>query len=118
MFEVMKERRKYTRKTLRLPVQYKSLKQLSDTSRGALTKDVGEGGMRFVANEFLTLSNRLVLTIMLPAPYRSIKAISKVAWIRKVPLGDQYEIGNQFLNLSEEDRKYLKNCVEKASQEA
>ena len=61
------------------------------------------------------LSNRLVLVIALPTPFRSIKAISKVAWIRKVPIGDQYEIGNQFLNLSEEDKKHLKNCLERTA---
>ncbi len=115
MFEVMKERRKYPRKTLRFPVQYKSLKSLSDVSRGALSKDICEGGVRFITNEFITLSNRLVLTIMLPSPFRSIKAIAKVAWIRKVPMGDQYEIGNQILNLSEDDKKYLHKCIESTS---
>lgn len=114
MFEVMKEKRRFPRKNLRIPLQYKSLKSLSDASRGALTRDIGEGGIRFIGNEFISLSNRLVLTITLPAPFRSIKAISKVAWIRKVPMGDQYEIGNQFLNLSEDDKKHLRNCVERS----
>ncbi len=113
MFEVMRERRRHSRNTLRLPVQYKRLKLLADTSKGALTRDISEGGIRFIGNEFITLSNRLVLTIMLPAPYRSIKAISKVAWIKKVPMGDQYEIGNQFLNLSEDDKKHLRTCLDK-----
>jgi len=99
---------------LRFPVQYKSLKALAESDRGALTKDVSEGGIRFIGNEFITLSNRLVLTIVLPAPYRSIKAISKVAWIRKVPMGEQYEIANQFLNLSEEDKKLLRNCIKRS----
>lgn len=115
MFEVMKERRKHSRKVLRMPVQYKSLKTLADSSKGALTKDLSEGGMRFVGNDFISLSNRLVLTLILPAPFRSIKAISKVAWIKKVPMGDQYEIGNQFLNLSAEDKKQLRNCLQGSS---
>ena len=114
MFEVVKERRKYSRKNLRIPVQYKSLKLVSDASKGALTRDIGEGGIRFIGNEFISLSNRLILTIILPAPFRSVKAISKVAWIRKVPMGEQYEIGNQFLNLSKDDKKHLRNCVERA----
>jgi len=115
MFEVMKERRRFPRKELRIPVQYKNLKRLSETSRGALIKDISSGGIRFVGNDFISLSNRLVLVIALPTPFRSIKAISKVAWIRKVPMGDQYEIGNQFLNLSEEDKKHLKNCLERTA---
>ena len=114
MYETMKERRKFSRKGLRIAVQYKNLKSVSDVSKGALTRDIGEGGIRFVGNDFISLSNRLVLTIVLPTPFHSVKAISKVAWIRKVPMGDQYEIGNQFLNLSREDKKHLRNCIERA----
>jgi len=113
MFEVMNERRKHNRKGLRTSIQYKSLKALSESSIGALIKDVSEGGVRFIGNEFISLSDRLVVTIMLPTPFRSIKAIAKVAWIKKVPMGEQYEIGNQFLNLTDEDKKQLRNCVER-----
>ena len=113
MFEAMKERRRCLRKGLRIPVQYKSMKSSSDATTGALTRDVSEGGMRFVGNDFISLSDRLVLNIVLPTPFRSIKAISKVAWIRKIPMGDQYEIGNQFLNLSSDDKKHLKTCLER-----
>ena len=113
MFEVVNERRKYTRHDNRLPVQYKNIKTLSTPFVGALTRDIGEGGIRFIGNEFLSLANRLVLTISLPAPSRTIKVISKIAWIRKIPMGDQYEIGNQFLTMSEEDKKELKGYLEK-----
>ena len=113
MIEILNERRRFTRYNQRLPVQYKNIKELTGPLAGALTSDIGEGGIRFVGNEFLSLANRLVLTISLPAPSRAIKIISKVAWIRKVPMGDQYEIGNQFLTMSEEDRKELKDFLEK-----
>ena len=111
MIEILKERRRYPRYNLRLPVQYKNMKALSNPEVGALTRDIGEGGIRFIGNEFLSLANRLVLAISLPAPSRPIKIISKVAWIRKVPMGDQYEIGNQFLTMSEEDKNELKNYL-------
>lgn len=114
MIEVVNERRKYARYNYRLPIQYKNMKALSDPFAGALIKDIGEGGIRFVGNEFLSLANRLLLSISLPAPFRTIKAISKVAWVRKVPMGDQYEIGNHFLSLSETDKKELKGYLEKA----
>lgn len=115
MFEVLKERRRYPRYNLRLPLQYKNMKALSGPLNGTLTRDLSEGGVRFIGNEFLSLANRLVLIISLPAPSRSIKTVSKIAWIRKIPLGDQYEIGNQFLSMSEDDRKELKGHLEKLS---
>jgi c-di-GMP-binding flagellar brake protein YcgR len=113
MIEILNERRKYPRVDLHVPVQYKNIKSLSEPFTGALTKDMGEGGIRFIGNEFLSLANRLVLTISLPAPAHPVKIITKVAWIRKVPMGEQYEIGNQFLSMSEEDKKELKNFLEK-----
>ena len=114
MIEIMNERRRYQRVPVRVSVQYKDIKSMDVPFTGALTKDVGEGGIRFVGNEFLSLAHRLVLNIALPDPGKSVKIISKVAWIRKVPMGDQYEIGSQFLSMSEEDKRELKEYLEKS----
>jgi c-di-GMP-binding flagellar brake protein YcgR len=113
MIEIMDERRKYPRVSVKVPVQYKNIKTLSEPLVGALTRDMGEGGIRFIGNEFLSLANRLVITVALPAPQRSVKIISKVAWIRKVPMGDQYEVGGQFLSMSDEDKQELKSFLVK-----
>jgi c-di-GMP-binding flagellar brake protein YcgR len=115
MIEIMNERRKHPRFGIKVPVQYKNINTPTEPYAGALTKDVGEGGMRFIGNEFLSLANRLVITLALPAPGRSVKIITKVAWIRKVPMGDQYEIGSQFLSMSEEDKRELKEYLDKSS---
>lgn len=114
MIEILNERRKYPRFNLRLPVQYRNVKTPTIPFTGALTKNICEGGIRFIGNEFLSLANRLILTVSLPAPSRPIKVITKVAWISKVPMGDQYEIGSQFLTMSEEDKRELKDYLEKA----
>ncbi|MDB4349579.1 PilZ domain-containing protein [Omnitrophica bacterium] len=115
MIEILNERRRFPRYSVNVPVQYKNIKTLSDPYVGALTKDMGEGGIRFVGTEFLSLANRLVLTISLPAPARTIKIITKIAWIRKVPMGDQYEIGSQFLSMSDDDKKELTEFLEKTN---
>ena len=117
MIEILKERRRYPRYKLRLPVQYKNMKALSGSPAGALSVDISEGGIRFVGNEFLSLANRIVLNLSLPAPAHPVKMISKIAWIRKVPMGDQYEIGNQFLTMSDDDRDELKTYLEKLKTE-
>ena len=108
------ERRRYKRISSAIPLQYKKLKELSEGTIGAITRDVGEGGVRFIANEFLPLASRLVVEIFLPAQPRPIKAISKVAWIRKVPAGDQYEVGNQFLEVGKDDKTNLSDYVVKS----
>jgi len=52
-----------------------------------------------------------VVEINLPTIPKPIKAISKVAWIRKLPSSDQYELGNQFLEMSREDKVQINNFV-------
>ncbi len=116
MFNESSDRRRFGRVGSTIPLQYKKLKELSEGTVGAITQDVSEGGARFLANEFLPLATRLVVELFLPAQPRPIKAISKVAWIRKASSGNQYEIGNQFLDVGKDDKSQLSEYV-KRSQE-
>jgi len=47
----------------------------------------------------------------IPTSLKPIKAISKVAWIRRVPMSDQYELGNQFLEITQEDKANILDFV-------
>jgi len=113
MFNQEQNRRRFTRIESIVPLQYKKLKELSEGTIGAITRDVSEGGTRFIANEFLPLATRLVVELFLPAQPKPIKAISKVAWIRKLASGDQYEIGNQFLEVGRTDKSELAEFVKR-----
>lgn len=113
MFNNALERRRYKRVNSTIPLQYKNLRQLSEGTVGAITRDVGEGGIRFIANEFLPLASRLVVEVFLPAQPRPVKAIAKVAWIRKIASTDQYEVGNQFLEVGKEDKVNLSEYISK-----
>lgn len=116
MNEVNIERRRYARIKTRIPLEYKNLRDTSKDIKGVLAKDISEGGIRFTSNEFLSLANRLVITINVPTSTREIKAIAKIAWIKKLPSGDLYEVGNQFLEISKEDKqevaKYVKAIID------
>ena len=113
MFNGVAEKRRHPRVNSTVPVQYKKLKELSEGTIGAITQNVSEGGVRFMANEFLPLASRLVVELFLPAQPKPIKAISKVAWIRKASSGEQYVIGNQFLDLTRDDLGQLTEYVKK-----
>lgn len=116
MLDDSNDRRRYVRVESAVPLQYKKLKQLSEGTIGAITQNVSEGGVRFIANEFLPLASRLVVEVFLPAQPRPIKAISKVAWIRKAPANDQYIIGNQFLDVGRDDKGQLLKYVKKTQE--
>ena len=108
------ERRRFQRIESNLPLRYKNIRTAT-VPMGSLTKDISEGGIRFKTNEFISLACRLVVEITLPTVQRPIKAISKVAWIRKLSSGEQYELGNQFLEISKEDRSIINDYVSRLS---
>jgi len=108
------ERRRFQRIDSNLPVRYRNLK-MATVPTGSLSKDICEGGVRFKTTEFISLACRLVVEITLPTVPRPVKAISKVAWIKKISSGDQYELGNQFLEISKEDKAIISDYVNRLS---
>src|SRR3989338_3349460 len=104
------ERRRFQRIDSNVPVKYRNLRTAAIPT-GSLTKNIGEGGISFKTNEFISLACLLVVEIALPTIPKPIKAISKVAWIKKMSSGDEYELGNQFLEISKEDRSLITDYV-------
>ena len=105
------EKRKHSRIKVSIPLTYKELRTSEPNSRGALTGNLGEGGVKFSTDKFISLSCRMVVEISLPSIPKPMRAISKVAWIKKDPSGDNYEIGNQFLDMTKDDRSTLAEFV-------
>jgi len=97
------------------PVEYRMLRGAREAVQGSVLSDISAGGVRFITNEFLALTARMVLDITLPVPERPIFAVSKIAWIKKLPMGDRYEIGNQFLEISRDDKARLSSYLNRAS---
>lgn len=112
-FDSPEERRRHKRTDTLISLQYKNLKKSGEPSLGSVSRNISEGGVCFKSNQFISLACRLVLEITLPTMPKPIKAISKVAWIRKMPAGDQYELGNQFLEMTKEDRIHIANFMNK-----
>ena len=109
------EKRRYKRIGTSLALEYRDLKKTSELPRGSLLKNISEGGVCFSSKQFMSLACRLILNINLPNSTKPIKAISKVAWIRRLPVGDQYELGNQFLEIAKEDKAQIVDFVNGSS---
>jgi len=110
----VKERRRFPRINARLPIQFKDIQRPIETYTGTLTKDVSESGARFISSDFLSIFTRLLLEVTVPAFSRPVKAISKVAWIQKIPRSNQYSVGVQFMDMTEEDKKHLSSFISKS----
>lgn len=109
------EKRKHARVESRVPIQYKLLKEPEVKSAG-VTKNLSEGGIRFETDKFISLACRLVVELEIPTLTKNIKAISKVAWIKKDPTGEKYEVGNQFLEISRQDKQLISQYVDDIGQ--
>ena len=110
-FAGTENKRRHQRVVSNFPVQYRNLRKAGVPSSGTVARNLSEGGVCFKASEFVSLACRLVLEISLPNSTKPVKAISKVAWIRKDASGDQYELGNQFLEITKEDKSAIMNFV-------
>lgn len=107
----VEDKRRYKRIDFTVPIQYKNLRMPAELPVGSVTRNLSEGGICFKSNKFVSLACRLVVEITLPTSPKPIKAISKIAWIRKIPSSDQYELGNQFLEITKEDKANILNFV-------
>lgn len=109
--ENVDNKRRYKRVDSNVPVVYKNLRMPTELPAGSIARNLSEGGVCFQTNKFISLACRLVVEIAIPSVLKPIKAISKVAWIRRIPLSDQYELGNQFLEITKEDKASILSFV-------
>lgn len=107
------EKRKFPRVKTHIPVKYRKLREGAGIQgASSITKNLSQGGIRFRTAEFVSMACRLILELDIPMFTKPIKAISKVAWIRKTVSGDDYEVGNQFLEMSKEDKLLISEYVD------
>ena len=72
-----------------------------------VVQDISEGGIRFRANHFIPVHDRLLFRIHIPNQ-KTIEAVAQPAWIREIPSVGQYDIGARFVSLSESDRELVR----------
>lgn len=108
------EKRKHPRINVSIPLQYKELRGNSYLSKGTLTKNISESGIKFISDSFISLAHRLIVEINLPSNPKPVKAISRVVWIKKLDAGNNYEVGNQFLAMTREDEAIISDYAKKA----
>lgn len=105
-----RERRRYRRAHCDFPVQFRSFGQ-GVPAMGGFTRDIAEGGVRFVAHRFIPVATNLTFDMKLSTTRRPLKATSKVAWVRRLPDGDRYEIGLEFNDISDDDKREIRTVT-------
>ncbi|MDD5115997.1 MAG: PilZ domain-containing protein [Candidatus Omnitrophica bacterium] len=101
----MLERRRYARVPESLQIAYEILP--AESTGQYLTKDISQGGIRFLAHEFIPKGSRLRIRISFPRTLFSFEALVKCMWIKEMPLGEEFEVGVEFVDLPPEIVDYL-----------
>ncbi len=102
---ISEERRKSERIQSRWPLRYqfKGQSEFYDT----VTRDISEGGLRFITNQFLPNFSEVMLEVSLQPSMQPVRALAKVAWIQKLRHSDQYHVGAQFTEINNGHKKDL-----------
>jgi len=107
----VENKRRYKRVDSNVPVLYRNFHIPTELPAGSIARNLSEGGVCFQTSKFISLACRLIVEISIPTALKPIKAISKVAWIKRMPSSDQYELGNQFLEITKEDKANILSFV-------
>ena len=106
------ERRRYPRFSVDLPIEYYRIdSSISHTSRGL---NVSEGGLLIYFPEEMDVSQYLRLKLFLPlgSELNAIEVLAEVVWMDiHLGKGGDYRCGVNFIDISPEDRRKLKNYL-------
>ena len=105
MGEGMQERRRFLRIPENLPVTYELL--LNAKTDECLTKDIGQEGIRFFIHTYVPEYSLLKIRVLLKKISFAFDALVRVVWIKKVPKGDRYEVGVEFISIPREAAEHL-----------
>lgn len=102
------EKRRFPRVKVRIPVRYKEVRDGAESvAVDSLTCDVSAGGLRFTTDKLISKARNLLLELDIPNLIHPVKAVSRVAWVEKTNVDGHYEIGSEFMEITEKDRELI-----------
>ncbi|MCK5581676.1 MAG: PilZ domain-containing protein [Candidatus Omnitrophica bacterium] len=93
----MQENRRFSRIAFREPVEYNIFGEMEGnrTFGGFLSCDLGEGGIRIYANDFIPLNTTIKLNFYINSE-KMVEVEGRVVWSQKSPHGESYQLGLEF----------------------
>ena len=108
------EKRKFSRVESHVPVRYRKLDEpWSVMKKGTITRNISKGGLSFMTGEFISKACRIVMELDISGS-KPVRAISRVTWIKKSAYGENFNVGNQFLEMSAPDKDVLFSYIDGA----
>ncbi len=105
------EKRRHFRFSSHIPIEYKQMGQRT-LYKGALSQDISKSGACMLIHEFVSPQTKLHTSLSLPSRIPPVKAVSRVVWTRKVPFGDAYHLGVEFVDIARNASQTIEEFVE------
>ena len=106
----MEERRRYVRIPENLEISYKVI-PVENRPGACTTRDVSHGGIRFLVYDFIPKDSHLKIRLVLCNTSIVIEAVTRLVWINKAAHIDSYEVGVEFLDISQKAAELLADCI-------
>ena len=74
--------------------------------------DISEGGMCIASSHSIKIGTETELLLSLPKRFGTIRTKAKVMWARKIEETNEYRLGLEFFEISDEDKRALREFLE------
>jgi c-di-GMP-binding flagellar brake protein YcgR len=105
------EKRRFPRLDCSMPVQYKRIGSDDEDFSQTLTRDISEGGIRMIVEEYVPINSRITLIASFPFKNKKVKAFSKIVWSKRHSVQTSYELGVEFIGITTTARKDIAQFV-------
>lgn len=99
----MIERRRYVRIPESSQISYEVMPNTK--TKDYITKDISQGGIRFLVHEFIPKDSLLKIRLNLEKITFSFEAVGRLVWTRELPRSDKCEIGVEFVNMPKKNHR-------------
>jgi len=106
----MHERRRYVRIRENSQISYEVLP--GENRKEYATKDISQGGIKFLTHEFIPKGSRLKIKLSLYKTFFNFEALVRCAWVNKIAYNEEYEVGVEFIDIPSTAAEHLISYIE------
>ncbi len=88
--------RQFIRVPFKRPLRFHTA--ASESFCDQMAQDLSQGGVRFMASEFLPINSQVTVRIQLEDRTKVLDVEGRVVWVRYNPMAENYQIGLEFIN--------------------
>lgn len=108
MKDMLEEQRQFPRVRLQAPVKYqiRGKQELNN----AASNNISLGGVGF--NNYSFIARGTLLMLQVEVLSRVLNSVARVCWVNSLPRSDRYQVGAEFMDMGELDKKYLRDYLD------